>query len=290
MNVLLIGGSCSLIDQLIIKYKKEGNRLFLLTGDKYKKHKYEKVFEKYDFSYDTENLDEIFESVNPDITVILGAFDTNYNWKDIAQESVHFISHLMNILVSFTGIKNNRIFFLSSNTIFEGYHADCIAEDKNFVTRNPISNCLKQAEQICQSFKENYNLDIYTLRLEGVFGLPKSKEDMTNICAKMVRQALKDHVIRANINHEFTLMRAYNTSKCIFLISTVHQLRYYTYHISTSHILNEVELAGYINKALSQKVNVVTTTNEKEKYILSSQRIHDEFGILVLDTIEEDVK
>ena len=56
MNVLLIGGSGSLINSLIVKFKKEGHRIFLLTGDRYKKQKYEPVFERYNFAYSSENL------------------------------------------------------------------------------------------------------------------------------------------------------------------------------------------------------------------------------------------
>ena len=46
MNILLTGGSSSLIDSMILKLRKEGHRVFILTGDKYKHNKYEKVFEK----------------------------------------------------------------------------------------------------------------------------------------------------------------------------------------------------------------------------------------------------
>ena len=36
MNILLAGGSCSLMDSMILKLRKEGHRVFLLTGDKYR--------------------------------------------------------------------------------------------------------------------------------------------------------------------------------------------------------------------------------------------------------------
>ena len=44
MNILLAGGSCSLMDSMILKLRKEGHRVFLLTGDKYRHNKYQKVF------------------------------------------------------------------------------------------------------------------------------------------------------------------------------------------------------------------------------------------------------
>lgn len=36
MNILLIGGSGRLMDSMILKLRKEGHRVFLLTGDKYR--------------------------------------------------------------------------------------------------------------------------------------------------------------------------------------------------------------------------------------------------------------
>ena len=66
MNILLAGGSCSLVDSLILKLRKEGHRVYILTGDQYRHNKYKKVFEKYEFPYDSENLGEIVQSVNPD--------------------------------------------------------------------------------------------------------------------------------------------------------------------------------------------------------------------------------
>lgn len=102
MNILLIGGSGRLMDSMILKLRKEGHRVFLLTGDKYRHNKYQKVFERYDFSYDCENLDDILNSVNADVTILTGAFDTNYNWNGEERETVHFMSHLVNILVAST--------------------------------------------------------------------------------------------------------------------------------------------------------------------------------------------
>ena len=40
MNILLAGGSCSLINSMILKLRKEGHRVCLLTGDKYRHKKF----------------------------------------------------------------------------------------------------------------------------------------------------------------------------------------------------------------------------------------------------------
>ena len=45
--------------------------------------KYRRVFERYDFPYDSESVQEIFSNVNPDLVLFLGAYDTNYDcaWR-----------------------------------------------------------------------------------------------------------------------------------------------------------------------------------------------------------------
>ena len=132
MNILLIGGSGRLMDSMILKLRKEGHRVFLLTGDKYRHNKYQKVFERYDFSYDCENLDDILNSVNADVTILTGAFDTNYNWNGEERETVHFMSHLVNILVASSVAGKGRVIFLSSDEIYSGNYANDIKEDEPF--------------------------------------------------------------------------------------------------------------------------------------------------------------
>ena len=72
MNILLIGGSGCFINNLIVKLNKEGHRVYLLTGAKYDERPYQRVFEKYRFGYDSSSLNEIFESIHPDLTIYMG--------------------------------------------------------------------------------------------------------------------------------------------------------------------------------------------------------------------------
>lgn len=111
MNVLLIGGPGSLTNHMIVKLKKEGHRVSLLTGESYARKGYEKVFETYTFTYDSDSLKEIFESVCPDCILFMGAYDTNFNWNESEREAVRFISAVMNILLSYSVEKNTSFFF-----------------------------------------------------------------------------------------------------------------------------------------------------------------------------------
>ena len=98
MNILLIGGCSNFVNSLIKKLNKEGHRIYLLTGDRYEKSPYQKVFEKYRFEYDSGCIADIFESINPDVTVFTGAYDTNFTWENNS-DAVKFTGAITNILM-----------------------------------------------------------------------------------------------------------------------------------------------------------------------------------------------
>lgn len=289
MNVLLIGGSSSLMDEFIVKYKQEGHRIFLLTGDSINKSTYKRVFEKYDFEYETNNLDMIFESINPNLTVILGAYDTNYKWNNVHQDSVHFISGLMNILTSLNRFKNNRILFLSTNNIYNGYHSQRLIEDICIKTSNDYSNCIIQAEKLCADFKNNYDMDILILRLEGIIGLYKNRNEMNSLFSNICIQALKENKVHVNENHEITLMSNQEAVNAIYKISTNKDHLYTVYNISADNIINEAQLALNINKYLKNKIAIIIEKEEAEKCILSNERIKSEFNIEIEGISQKDI-
>ena len=69
------------------------------------------------------------QSVNPDVTILMGAFDTNYSWNEAEQETVRFTSHLMNILVALSAAKKGKVIFLSSDEVYSGDCRDEIIEE-----------------------------------------------------------------------------------------------------------------------------------------------------------------
>lgn len=71
MVVFLIGGESRLMDGLINKFNKDGHRVYLLTGNRNVRTSYQKVFEKYNFKYDSDSIREIFASTNPDVVILL---------------------------------------------------------------------------------------------------------------------------------------------------------------------------------------------------------------------------
>ena len=77
MDIMLVGGLSPMTKRLSLKLYKEGHRIYVLSGDRNPSNRYEHAFERYNFSYDSASVEEVFQSVNPDVTILLGAFDGN---------------------------------------------------------------------------------------------------------------------------------------------------------------------------------------------------------------------
>ena len=122
MVVLLIGGGSSLMDLMIDKMNKCGHRVYLLTGQKHNRFSYKRVFEKYNFAYDTDSVQNIFESVSPDLVVFLGAYDTNFDWRNAREESVRYTASIVNLLSAFSLMEKGRFVYLSSEEVRSEEH------------------------------------------------------------------------------------------------------------------------------------------------------------------------
>lgn len=290
MNILLVGGSCSLINSMILKLRKEGHRIFLLTGDKYRHNKYERVFEKYEFSYDCENLNDILESVNADVTILMGAFDTNYCWDGEERETVLFISHLVNILVAYSVKNKKRLIFLSSDEIYNGNYTEDIKEEEPFSGVGIRADALSQAEEICDNFRINRSLDIITLRLDHLYNIPKERKDVNNICADMCLNCMCDGHIKAKTDHTFSLLYENDAVEYIYqFIKTINH-KYSLYNLSSNDVVSEVKLAAMIQKAMEIESNIVAFSDSNGRCVLSGNRFEREFGVHAFGNLEKNIK
>lgn len=288
MNILLIGGSCSLINNLIVKFRKEGHRVYLLTGERYQKKKYEKVFETYNFTYDSEKLSDIIDSVNPDVTICMGAFDSNYRWKE-EREAVKVSSHLVNILMACTQEKKGKVIYLSSDEVYYGDYEEKLQEESPLSGKGVRASMLIQAEGICQNFQQNWELDLTVLRLDHLYNQPKKPEDVKHICALMCLEALKTGYITAQENHKFSLLNEKDAVEFIYCIAKEPQ-KYEIYHLSSETIVSEVELAGMIQKSFTEPINVIVTEGIQERCVLSAERFKEEYRKSAICELEPAIR
>ena len=290
MNILLVGGACSLMDSMILKLRKEGHRVYVLTGDKYKHNKYERVFEKYEFPYDTENLSAILESVNPDVTILMGAFDTNYRWNEEERETVRFASHLVNILVAYSVVKKGKLIFLSSDEVYTGNYVADIEETEKTSGFGMRADSLAQAEEICENFRVNRNLDIVVLRLDHLYCIPRDRKDVNNICSRMCLELLSDGYIKAEADHTFSLLFEKDAVEYIYKVVSTRQHEYSLYHLSSNDVVSELELAAMVQEHMDETANVITSSGGSGRCVLSGSRFEKEYGVHAFGDLNKNIE
>lgn len=290
MNILLIGGSGSLINNMITKLNKEGHRVYLLTGNKYQSGHYQKVFEKYNFPYNSNCLNEIFESINPDVTVFMGAFDTNFSWKNEESEAVRYSSSVMNILMAYVMTNQGRFIYLSSEEVFQGDYPEKITENTPKNPQGYKSMVLSQVEEMCESYQKNCERDIMILRLDHLFFIPQNPEDATDICSRMCLSAMSKYTISADENNTFSMIYVSDAIDYLYRVITCKKHRNNLYHISTERAVSERQLAEYIRKYAWFDIEIAATGKKSRTRILSGKLFETEFGTRYLCDNEEMVR
>lgn len=277
MNILLIGGSGSLINNLIIKLNKEGHRVYLLTGSRYKQAPYQKVFERYDFTYDSTCLDEIFESINPDLTLFMGAYDTNFRWQN-ERDAVKFSAGLMNILMSYFMNNKGRFIYISSDEVYGLHNDEDILEEQKTSPATLRGMVIAQGEELCESFRNNRGLDVITLRVDNLYAIPKERKDVNNICSRMCLEALESGTITVVEDNRVSLMYETDAVEYIYLLIRATEHKHSVYNLSSGLNLSELEIADMVCKGMDMPIEIIKSEKKGARRILSGKLLESEFG------------
>lgn len=292
MNVLLIGGPGSLADNLIIKLNKEGHRVYLLTGNRYSKEPYQKVFERYNFTYDNSCLNQIFESVNPDLTIFLGAYDTNFQWHDEESTAVKFSASLMNLLMGYTMQGHGRFIYLSSDAVFGEHYPEDITEATKTSPVGLRGMTLAQGEEMCESYRRTRGLDIITLRLDHLYSIPKRRKDVAEICTEMCLEAFEKKKITIQENQKLSLLYETDAIEFIYRMASCNEHNNSLYNISSSSEITQRQLAEFVQEAMGADVEIVTKDDyvEEQRIVLSNLLFDSEFGNPFFCNVSDIVK
>ena len=292
MNVLLIGGPGSLADNLIIKLNKEGHRIYLLTGDRFGKEPYQKVFERYNFTYDNSCLNEIFESVNPELTIFLGAYDTNFRWNNEKTASVKFSSSLMNLLMAYAMLNHGRFIFLSSDAVSGEHYQEDLSDIEETTPGGLRGMTIAQGEEMCESYRRTRGLDIITLRLDHLYSIPSCRKDVTDICSEMCLQALEKKQITYQEDTSLSLLFMNDAVEFIYRVASCKEHKHSIYNISSSAELTQKQLAEIVQETMGEGIEIDGETSESgERRIVLSHLLFDtEFGAPFFCNVKDVVK
>ena len=291
MVVLLIGGGSVMMNAVIDKLNKNGHRVYLLTGRKDKKFSYRHVFEKFCFPYDSGSLKDIFESIKPEVTLFMGAYDTNFNWEEARQESVRYIGGLMNILAALSMVKAGRFVYLSSQEVYGAAHVDDIREEDGPSPVGFKALALAQGEEICANYRKNQDLDTLVLRFDQVYWVPEKGGAEDDPCFRMCREALRTGKITANRRHVFSLLYLNDALEMAYKVMFAATRKYACYHISSMEQMGEMELAEKIRDVLGAGVEVVdSTVGMNRRLVLDGNRYREEHPTEIFTGWEKGVE
>lgn len=280
MNILLIGGAGNLINNLIIKLNKEGHRISLLTGDRFGRGSYQRVFEKYNFVYESDSLKEIFESVQPELTIFMGAYDTNFKWigEGVEREAVRFSNSLMNILMAYSQYTDGRFLYLSSQEVYGEHYPENIGETEPVTPEGLPAMVWSQGEEMCESYRRSRGKDVIVLRMDRVYGIPEARKDIKDICSRMCLEALEKKHITVREKHVFSLLYVTDAVEFIHRLAMCKEHRSSLYNLSSMREQTDLSLAEMICQAWGEPLELISTAGQEDRVILSDAVYESEFG------------
>ena len=289
MNILLVGGKSHFLQLLIEKLNKEGHRIFILTDEPKSGRPTRKVFETYHFSYEESCIREVVESIQPDETIFLGAFDTNYKWAELKSHAGAFSAGLMNVLSAFVGYSTGRFIYLSSEEVFQQEFADAISEDETPAAVTAKGQALAVGEGMCKYYRD-MGKDVVTLRLDHMYGMPESALEAKNICGRMCVEAIEAREILIGEDHSVALLLESDAVEFIYRVVAAQEPKYGLYQISSGEPISQKEIAEILAKGFDGEIAIVENPKEPRwEPVLSNTRYAEEFGIRIFHTPEKEL-
>ena len=292
MNILLAGGSSGLREQLIRKFKKEGHRVFLLTGSRFKEKLSEKVFEAYWFSYDSDSMHSVFESVLPDVTVFLGAYDPIFHWEDGEKASVRFTTALTNLLMSFGSTGKGRFLFLSSEEVYgSGSDADLTEEDSPKPT-SVKGIALAQGEMLCNSFSAFSEKDVVVLRLQNLYGIPEKRSQCSETLTWLCLEALRGNELHVDKNRKFAPLYEMDAVEYLYDVAVCKYHEHGLYNLSSSQETSEEDIGWLVLAAMQEDEWAMPRIYESmpgSRCVLSNQRFVKEFSAVIRGDTKKNI-
>ena len=292
MDIMLVGGISPMMRQLSSKLYKEGHKLYVLSGSRNPSNRYEHVFERYDFPYDSASIEEVFRSVNPDVTILLGAFDGNLSGEDPKREAIWYAAGLQNILLSWATLEKGRLIYLSSSEVYGSSYQIPVTEAVRPTPRGIRPLMLFQGEESCRFYQEQLKKDVVILRLDRLHDVPKNRREASfGICQSKCLDAFQSGVVSYRRNYKYGLTYMGDAVESIYKLIACETHKYGLYHISSGKAYSELQIADAIETYLGRALEKVDNTLEEQtSVILSNERIKEEFGFEIWCEPEETIQ
>lgn len=135
---------------------------------------------------------------------------------------------------------------------------------------------------MCGNFRKNWELDIIILRLDHLYSIPKSPEQMDRVCAAMCQKAFETGYIQADPDRVCSLLYESDAVEFIYHAAAARKTAASLYHLSSSMPVSEWELAEILQKKMGGEIEIREIQREGPvRKVLSNKRFTEEFGVSV---------
>ena len=292
MDIMLVGGVSPMMRKLSLKLYKEGHKIYVLSGSRNPSNHFEYAFERYDFPYDNASVEEVFRSVKPDVTILLGAFDGNLSGEDPKREAIQYAAGLQNILLSWSVLERGRLVYLSSSEVYGNSYQIPVTEDVRPVPGGIRPRMIFQGEESCRFYRRQLKKDVVILRLDRLYDVPKNQREATSgVCQSKCLDAFQKGSVTYRSNYRYGLTYIGDAVESIYQLVACKRHRYVLYHVSSGEGYSEKQVADAIETYLGNDLEKVDNTTEEQKsVILSNERLREEFGFEISCGPEEIIE
>lgn len=316
IKVLVLGNYSPLTLSLISRLDKEGNTIFVITGnDRKTGSKPKGVFQEYNFSCDSDKMNHIIENIEADIAIFGGSMDNLYDLENQPKHISKYLSGITNIVLSLKNSTVRQFIYVSNLSVFSGNTELVIDENTEPNPRGNIEKTKLVGEYICKNYDKERNFKVTVLRFCEIYGTYEDYYLESNICTRICRQVITNQEVEIIKNKRHNIIDIDDSVEAIIKVMDKNNKNaelYELYHVATrfeetyyeedilnilkSRIVREdrekvkikiIEDAGDI---IDQEYNIdkIKTLNFKTKYSLKDKI--DGIYIAVAKSIEQDIE
>lgn len=289
MKVFIVGKYNTFTNKLIKKFHKENDIVYVLTGEKYRGTKPRNVFEQYVFPYSGDSIIEVLDSVQPDVILFTGAYDTNFQWQNMRSESMHYISGLINLIMSaeYHGVK--RFVYLSSHAVYAQHSDNPIPPEAATNAGDYRGIAIIQGEELCKHFNANANIDISVLRIDNLYKFPKTLDETNDPCSILCLEALQKGSVTVNGNQAFSMIHVDDAIFGVYEYIHAKDHKDFVYHLSSSQPITEMQIAEFIKSWEPGIVIQDETQGMMQQVVLDNNRFNKEFDFKLFHSYEKEI-
>ena len=123
-------------------------------------------------------------------------------------------------------------------------------------------------------------MDLIVLRLDHFYGIPKGKKDLNHIVDRMCLECLRGRLYHRRVRIiEFSMLYEKDAVEYIYQVVKRKKHEHFLYHLSSSDVVSELELAAMIQDEMKSEANIITVPGGDGRCVLSGSRFEREYGV-----------